>query len=426
MKRFLLLAMALMVVPILAACAPELEGDPLLTEEQALSIDDAAPPTEKTISNLTLSPVETDFFADRDDYYANTASLSTWAYGCMVILEDGTVLSWGEDVPQSPDFEMAPSMPYLSEIFSEAAAVSCGRWSSFAIDTEGTLWGWGIQMWGNITGTANDDIEPHRLMTDVQMASIELRSYLALRKDGTLWTWGTGEYGLLGGGSKFVSDNPRNPLAEPINVLDNVIFAGFSGAQACAIKDDFSLWKWGYMGVDNETNKSIIFDSPVCIMDDVKYAYGDFVVKTDGTLWVLNSSLLNKRNESESGQYYEIDPVQIMEGVKYASGGIRFIVIKENGGLWVWGDNRNGSLGTGTDEYIEEPLKIMDDVVYATTTTDNMYILKNNGELWETGIAYGVLNPSTGSENTFSFEEALKSSLPHKILEGVLVADSNT
>lgn len=39
-----------------------------------------------------------------------------------------------------------------------------------------------------------------------------------------------------------------------------------------------------------------------------------------------------------------------------------FVVLKTDGSLWAWGDNRAGQLGDGTKSYRQNPVKVMDDV----------------------------------------------------------------
>ena len=61
----------------------------------------------------------------------------------------------------------------------------------------------------------------------------------ALKTDGTLWTWGWNYYGQLGSGRE-------EHILKPVRVLEGVDAAGFCQQSAAAVKTDGSLWTWGW------------------------------------------------------------------------------------------------------------------------------------------------------------------------------------
>ncbi|MGI5985412.1 MAG: hypothetical protein GXY01_00315 [Clostridiales bacterium] len=425
MKKALISIMTATLLLCLAACmaVPEEESLPPSTEKMMRpphtpkvfprAAEEALPPTEKNI-----------FPVGREGIYMS--SVSAGPDGMMAILADGSMVSLGM-IPGVRTED--PEVHGFSKVLNNEDNfdyVSCSQFGCFAIDEEGTLWGWGtIASWGNITGVAHDAIPPYRLLTDVQMASIRGGTYLALRKDGTVWMWGEGSHGEFGKGSEFEVYSMAHPLTEPVKALENVIYANFSGGNIYAIKEDNSLWIWGNLGVDPETEKMLYFDNPVCVMEDVKYAYGSLVLKTDGTLWEIDTDWLNMFDKPGRALYSDVKAVQIMEDVKlaksedyYSSDEMRFFAIKNDGSLWVWGCN----LAAETEEYVDEPVKIMDGVVYADSSEGNFAALKSNGELWAIGMPYKAISYPPDPENASAEEELLYSRLPHKILDGVLVS----
>ncbi len=79
----------------------------------------------------------------------------------------------------------------------KSIAVGQGYGGSIAIKTDGTLWGWGSQSFGNL-GTFNfpsaSRITPVTTFlggTDWKQASAENECTAAVKTDGTLWVWGT-------------------------------------------------------------------------------------------------------------------------------------------------------------------------------------------------------------------------------------------
>ena len=425
MKKALIFIIAATLILSLAACAApkaEAEPSPLPSEEMASPSPELTPPpvtptpAPRTAEEV-LPPIEKDIFEGRDDFvYAQ--SFSAAGYSISVILDDGRVLTRGDYMPSEPDETgFAKETRYADNY----VYLNCEQFDTFAIDDNDVLWGRGaVSWWGNITGVKPGEPAPHRLLTDVQMASTSAGTYLALRKDGSVWMWGGGTYGQLGAGEAYTvySQGPQCSLTEPVKVLEDCVFAEITG-YCFAIKTDGSLWVWGYRGKDAETGDSVCYYRPVHIMDDVKYANGILAVKTDGTLWALNSHWNDRENEFYGNTYYPEKPVQIMEDVKYAWGVNRFMVIKNDGSLWVWGDNTNGALGDGTENYIAEPMKLMDNVVWADAEMFGIYALKANGELWGAGSLTVQFDPASDTENPPTEAEIRQRRLPHKLLSGV-------
>lgn len=430
MKKALIFTLTAILSLCLTACGPaeQIEPSPLPSEEiiepspaeETWTPPPVTPTPAPRTAEEVLPPVEKDIFEGRDDIvYAQ--SISAGPAGLTVILADGSLLSRGENMTgtrSDPDMEGFGKVLDTGDNFNY---ISCAQFDTFAIDENDVLWGWGaVPGWGNITGIKPGDPSPYKLLTDVQMASTGAGTYLALRKDGSVWVWGNGENGALGNGPKSKEYSRMCPLTEPVMLFENAIYASFSGSGR-VIKEDNSLWVWGYMGKDPETGESVCYDRPVHIMDDVSSAFGCFAVKTDGTLWALNSHWNAPPEERKKSYYYQEDPVLVMDNVKFAWGGIHYMVIKNDGSLWVWGDNTNGALGDGTENYIAEPMKLMDNVVWADSEMNGIYALKANGELWEMGRPYRPFHYLSDDENAPTKEEFFLSCLPHKMLDGVLV-----
>lgn len=62
-----------------------------------------------------------------------------------------------------------------------------------------------------------------------------------------------------------------------------------------------------------------------------------------------------------------------------------FVVLKTDGSLWAWGDNRAGQLGDGTKSYRQNPVKVMDDVRQVSVGRQHTMAIRNDGSLWAWG-----------------------------------------
>jgi hypothetical protein len=90
--------------------------------------------------------------------------------------------------------------------------VSCGNYFTAATKTDGTLWTWG----GNTLGQLGDNTTTHR-SSPVQtissnntwrQASCGLNHMSALKTDGTIWSWGGNSYGNLGNNTTTHRSSP--------------------------------------------------------------------------------------------------------------------------------------------------------------------------------------------------------------------------
>ncbi len=108
----------------------------------------------------------------------------------------------------------------------------------------------------------------------------------ALDENGGLWTWGSNKSGQLGDGTTTDSDTPKK-------VLDDVKMVSGFYANAFAIKNDGTLYQWGYGNTPNkigynDSNRDNIL-TPTPVSEDIKFQYvsagtnGCVAIDTNGT-----------------------------------------------------------------------------------------------------------------------------------------------
>ena len=176
--------------------------------------------------------------------------------------------------------------------------VSCGQ-NTAAIKTDGTLWTWGQNGLGtlgvNDTTNRNTPVTTFAGGTNWKQVSCGLEHTSAIKTDGTLWTWGYNTYGQLGVNNAGVTTNRTTPVTT---------FAGGTnwkqvsclGRHISAIKTDGTLWSWGdceygQLGI-NVSGAAVYRCTPVTTFAGgtnwkqvVGGSYTTVAIKTDGTLW---------------------------------------------------------------------------------------------------------------------------------------------
>ena len=124
-------------------------------------------------------------------------------------------------------------------------SVSCGSKHTAAIKTDGTLWIWGGNSYGQLGVNSTTDIYTPvtTLLGGTNWKSISCGYYntSAIKTDGTLWTWGNNYYGQLGVNNTVTRSTPVTTLLGGTNW--GLISCG--DYNNISIKTDGSLWSWG-------------------------------------------------------------------------------------------------------------------------------------------------------------------------------------
>jgi alpha-tubulin suppressor-like RCC1 family protein len=286
----------------------------------------------------------------------------------------------------------------IKTTFSESCiqAVSAGLYSSIVMKTDGSLWAWGDNNWGQLgDGTqSNFRNSPVKIGTATNWKTVLIGAEhtIAIKTDGTLWAWGKNYQGLLGDGT---TTNRNSPVQIGTATNWETVFLGNTSLHTMALKTDGTLWAWGVnsdgqLGDGTTTNRL----SPVQIGNatnwksiSLGYSY-TVATKTDGTLWTWGNNSFGQLGDGTTTN--RSSPVQIGNATNWKSvsaGGLHNFAVKNDGSLWAWGYNNSGQLGDGTTTQRNSPVQIGTANNWASISPGAYYTVakKTDGSLWAWG-----------------------------------------
>ena len=365
-----------------------------------------------------------------------------------------TAIVNGNETPISTQLK---GIPISSIVINTYKTIAAGDDHTTVLKKDGTVWAWGRGYDGQLGDGTNAgrkfplpvcvDLECSVLLDEVIEIAASYNSTYALKKDGTVWAWGDNsgygygefiDYSKLGDGTRIDRSLPVQVCADEncINYLDNVVSIDTQFSSVAALKNDGTVWTWGWngngeLGDGSKINRSI----PVQVCSDfdcnnhldniaaVSTGAGFMVaLKSDGTVWSWGS---NYDGELGNGTTVNsVVPVQVCEDISCASflsqvtlidaGSDFAIALKKDGSVWAWGDNTYGQLADSSNigSTIPQPvcadancLSFLDQIKNLSATFSSSIALKNNGELltWGNNVRGKLGDGSAGvDESKFS------------------------
>ena len=137
-------------------------------------------------------------------------------YHTAAIKTDGTLWIWGRNWP-SGFLGDGTATDRSSPVTTAGGGtnwkqVACGLFHTAAIKTDGTLWTWGSNSYGKLgDGTTISRSSPVTTAgggTNWKQVAGGYEYIAAIKTDGTLWTWGYNGYGQLGDGTTTSRSSP--------------------------------------------------------------------------------------------------------------------------------------------------------------------------------------------------------------------------
>lgn len=308
----------------------------------------------------------------------------------------------------------------FSSIFAQSQQLFCGESHSFMICDNGELRAFGNNGWGQL-GTGDFNHQSIPVIVDgippvIQVAGGGFHS-LAITENGQIYVWGANDYGQAGTGE--VNQYYLNPVL--VNDIDNVIQVGAGKYISVALKADGTVWTWGRndsgtLGNGNYDNSNV----PVQVLglsDVIQIGVGSwhvFALTADGSVyaWGQNNFAVLGLGSDFPPTYNTPQSVNIEDVVKIDAGYNHSIALKEDGTVWVWGNDSFGQLGQGAAGFANAPIIVpaLENIVDIESGNSHMQALDNQGNVFTWGYNdYGqVGNGNLNDSNTPSIPIGLE------------------
>lgn len=264
----------------------------------------------------------------------NVIAISAGGWHTAALKSDSTVWVWGwnEDGQLGDGTIVNKSTPQQVNGLTSVVAIAAGTYHVLALKADGTVWAWGDNVSGQIGNgnTGTDQTTPVQVsgLTNVVKITAGRFFSLAIKSDGTVWTWGENLYGQLGDGTTTDRNTPVQ-----VSGLSGVTSAvAATGAFHCmAVKNDNTVWAWGRNTYGNLGDNTVAHKSTPVQMVGISEVEGmaagtnfSLVYKTDGTVWGCGRNTSGQLGDGTVDQHNVLtvsSPVcAIVSGIKSIDG----------------------------------------------------------------------------------------------------------
>jgi len=167
-------------------------------------------------------------------------------YHSLALMSDGTMRAWGYGSfgqLGNGAITSAQRTPVVVSPLTDVVSIAGGRDMSYAVGSDGTAWGWGLNTTGQVgDGTTTQRTRPARVgsLTGVTTIAGGRDHGLAVRSDGTVWSWGDNTQGQVGDGTLT---NRLSPVQ--VSGLTGVASVAAGAYHSLARLDTGAVRSWG-------------------------------------------------------------------------------------------------------------------------------------------------------------------------------------
>jgi alpha-tubulin suppressor-like RCC1 family protein len=282
-------------------------------------------------------------------------------------------------------------------------------------DGSGTVWASGDNLVGELgnsvcTVTSVGETGPVQVVNmtgAIAVAAGDMHS-VALKNDGTVWAWGLDLYGQLGDNqaNSFIVNGYNTPCAPfPVQVigLSGIQSIAAAGYHSLAVDSSGNVWKWGSLmsSVDGIQFQPAQVTS---IQNAAKVAAGYhhcLVLDSTGNVWTWGDNAYGQLGDGTTSARSSSNPYKVpLSGiVAIAAGNANSYALDFSGKVWAWGAGKNNGDGGSATDKTPVPVQNLSNVVDITAGALAGYAMENDNSVW----AWGHNNSEIGNGSTGGF-----------------------
>jgi alpha-tubulin suppressor-like RCC1 family protein len=330
-------------------------------------------------------------------------------------------------------------------ISSDIALVSAGAGHSLLLKTDGTVYSWGANNYGQLgTGDTDECYWPTQVrnptgfgyLNNIIDISAGNGFSLALTSDSIAYAWGVNNYGQLGNGTTVQSSLPvRITDSTGSSFLDRIrtISAGSFGA--LALDSDGYVWSWGSnregaLGIGSSDfdphplPQHVLIDGGDFLDNVTKIICGslfNLAQRADSSIWAWGANGDGQLGNDTTLSSYFANPVLDSTGIASLGGVVAIaatgtgvfgimghsLALDSEGKFWSWGRNFNGQLGDATFVCRDLPTRVRNsygggffgNAISISAGSEHSLALCEDGSVWAWGNNYyGVIGNNTTSD----------------------------
>jgi alpha-tubulin suppressor-like RCC1 family protein len=329
---------------------------------------------------------------DVESVWSNSSSI-------FVLKKDNTL--WGMGNVGSAK----PILKKPKKIISVVKEFINGGTIFFVVRNDETLWAWGANGAGQVGNNSTTNVsKPTKILDNIRSVVNNGSTVYAIKTDKSIWAWGNNSDCQVGNGTEKFVTQPVQIMEDVksfyegetvwVQTSNNALYywgkyGGENVPTPQKMLDNIKLFKPGY-------------PKDYAITTD-----GSLYELTQDSVILYGAPLPLKKLSNVKSVYFYNEKIPAKQTFLSAtgnltspsgsswSGNLTFAICTDDS-LWSWGDNLFGMLGNGTTVSSSEPQQILSDVK-EVNVPDSIYnglsvmALKNNGELWmwgENGIGH--------------------------------------
>ncbi|MDY0170631.1 MAG: glycosyl hydrolase family 28 protein [Thermoguttaceae bacterium] len=359
---------------------------------------------------------------DGEGRLAGVVAVSAGMYHTLAICEDGSVWAWGNNTfgqlgngswghLEHSALPVQVVGPGGEGHLKDVVAISAGWDHSVALLNDGTVWAWGSRCHGQLGDGLRDSnrLSPHPvhvlgldgrgMLSGVKALACGAHHTVALREDGTLLAWGGNHDGQLGSGRLGAAGPQHGTWPAPVvgpdgnGALDSVSAVAAGYYHTVALRQDGSVWTWGYNGtgqLGHGTRESVGDSRDLCLATPAQMIGGrqggkhlagivavaagyenTYALDSEGRVWACGWNVYgglgmgtgpiraySRARMQPVSKLVEGDFEPIAGRTGIAAGAYHALAAGAEGEFSAWGHNGFGQLGDGTRQDREAAVRV--------------------------------------------------------------------